>query len=94
MLPRAQAVNLAALQQLPIIFVCENNQFAMGTATGRGSFDEEYYARGQYIPGIQVSRRPFAGPSFHLATSSQHLGVFAPFLYFLWPTLSVGREPG
>ena len=49
-----EACNLAALQKLPLIFVCENNQYGMGTAKGRSSADTRYYARGQYIPGIKV----------------------------------------
>merc|ERR1719352_1209158 len=39
-----ESINLAALQKLPCIFVCENNKYGMGT----------YTARGQYIPGLQV----------------------------------------
>lgn len=49
-----EAMNIAALQKIPCIFVCENNQFGMGTSKKRASYDSEFYRRGGYIPGIKV----------------------------------------
>ena len=51
-----EAFNMAALWKLPIVFVVENNQYAMGTAVRRGSAETHFYRRGTAfrIPGMQV----------------------------------------
>ncbi len=51
-----EAFNMAELWQLPVIFVIENNQYAMGTSVNRSSAEDELYKRGTSfrIPGMQV----------------------------------------
>ncbi|MFC3174303.1 pyruvate dehydrogenase (acetyl-transferring) E1 component subunit alpha [Novosphingobium bradum] len=52
-----ETFNMAALWNLPIVFVVENNGYAMGTAVTRGSAETHFHRRGTAfrIPGINVN---------------------------------------
>jgi len=51
-----EAFNMAELWKLPVVYVIENNQYAMGTSVERSSAETHFYKRGSSfnIPGEQV----------------------------------------
>ena len=57
----SESLNLAALWKLPVIFICENNRYAMGTAIHRAlaqteiwRFAETYGIPGEPVDGMDV----------------------------------------
>ncbi len=51
-----ESFNMAALWKLPVIYIIENNRYAMGTAVSRASSQTDFSQRGASIgiPGIKV----------------------------------------
>ncbi len=51
-----ESFNMAELWKLPVVYIIENNQYAMGTSVERSSAETHFYKRGASfnIPGEQV----------------------------------------
>jgi pyruvate dehydrogenase E1 component alpha subunit len=51
-----ESFNMAALWRLPVVYIIENNEYAMGTSVKRSSSTTDLYHRGESmgIPGMQV----------------------------------------
>ena len=51
-----ESFNMAALWKLPVVYIIENNRYAMGTSVQRSSAETDFSHRGASfkIPGIQV----------------------------------------
>ncbi len=49
-----EAANMAGLWSLPMIYICENNHYGMGTSQKRSSHNDLFYTRGDKIPGVCV----------------------------------------
>ncbi len=51
-----EAFNMAALWKLPVLYIVENNEYAMGTSVARSTANPNFYKRGENlgIPGKQV----------------------------------------
>lgn len=48
-----EAMNMAGLWSLPIIYLLENNTYGMGTSQDRAAHNTNFYERGDKIPGIK-----------------------------------------
>ncbi len=49
-----ESYNRAKLWNLPIVYICENNHYGMGTSQDHMAASTTFYTRGNHVPGIQV----------------------------------------
>ena len=51
-----EAFNMAALWNLPVVYIIENNHYAMGTSVERSAAQSDFFKRGEHfgVPGSQV----------------------------------------
>ncbi|KAK9881198.1 hypothetical protein WA026_014545 [Henosepilachna vigintioctopunctata] len=45
---------MAKIFQIPVVYICENNLFGLGTFCARAAANTKYYTRCEYIPGICI----------------------------------------
>lgn len=75
-----EAFNMASLWDLPVIFCCENNRYGMGTSMKRSSASQDYYSRGDFIPGIRVDGMDVLATKEVCKYATEHARKGAPFV--------------
>lgn len=49
-----EAINMAIIWKLPAIYICENNNYGMGTSAARIAGNPEFYKRHKPAPGLRL----------------------------------------
>ncbi|GLJ10479.1 hypothetical protein SUGI_0128990 [Cryptomeria japonica] len=49
-----EALNMAVLWNLPVVLVCKNNHYGMGTIEWRVAKCSAYYKQGHYVLGLKI----------------------------------------
>ena len=78
----SECFNMAELWKLPVVYVIENNQYAMGTSVERSSAETELYKRGISfnIPGEQVDGMDVDAVRAAGERAAQHARTKGPYI--------------
>jgi len=74
-----EAANMSKLWGIPCIFMCENNQYGMGTSVERHSSNPRYFTQGgEAIPGIKIDGMDYLAVREGIKWAKEYAGQGRP----------------